>query len=98
MADVSRHVPPVDQFHKRPSCCIIQLYHQTLVIAIQLVVVVLLIMHVYAMYDRKRWVIWLFITIARVDIAVGCLGIVSNSPNCHPSNHIACAGMYRPSG
>lgn len=27
------------------------------------------------MYDRKKWVIWLFVIIASTDIAVGCVSV-----------------------
>lgn len=30
-------------------------------------------MRIYAMYDRKLWIIWLFVILASVDVAVGCV-------------------------
>jgi len=71
---------PSDLQHKFTTCRLMLIYHQYLVIIIQFIVGVLLIMRVYAMYDRRKWVIWLFIVIACSDITVACWGIVSNAP------------------
>ncbi|KIM74120.1 hypothetical protein PILCRDRAFT_14678 [Piloderma croceum F 1598] len=82
------------------TCRLLQSYHQYLVVAIQLLVgvAVLLIMRVYAMYDRKKWVIWLFVIIASADIGVGCWGIISNEPTAVSPFARAAQGCSEPLG
>ena len=41
-------------------------------------------MRVYAMYDRKQWVIWLFVVIASTDVGVGCVSVFTYPLPIHP--------------
>jgi len=66
--------------------------------AIQFVVAVILIMRVYALYDRRRWVIWLFIIIAGADVAVGCWGVISDGPTTIPPIGQSVPGCMDPVG
>jgi hypothetical protein len=68
-----------DLAYKSNICHLLQSFHQYLEVIIQLVVGILLIMRVYALYDRSRWVVVLFITFAAVDIGIGCWAIISKS-------------------
>jgi len=53
-------------------------------------------MRIYAMYDRKLWIVWLFIIFAAVDIAVGCWGIISNVPIATPPVTLSIPGCIEP--
>jgi hypothetical protein len=39
---------------------------------------VLLIMRVYALYDRNRWIVVFFVTFATVDVGIACVGLGFN--------------------
>jgi hypothetical protein len=76
---------PSDLPYKFIICRHMLSYHQYIEVASQLVVGVLLIMRVYAMYDRKRWVVWLFIIGSAAGIVVGCWSIASKATIAIPS-------------
>jgi len=80
---------PADLAHKPNVCHLLQVFHQYLEVAIQFVVGVLLIMRVYALYDRSRWVVVLFFTFAAVDISIGCWAILSKSSTHLPPHDFA---------
>jgi len=46
-------------------------------------------MRVYALYDRSRWVIALFLTLAVVDVGIGCWAIMSANPIRLPQQDLA---------
>jgi len=89
---------PSDLLYKFTTCRHILSYHQYVVVASQLVIGVLLIMRIYAMYDRKRWVVWLFIIVGTVDITVGCWGIMSKAPIAIPPILFSSPGCIEPLG
>jgi len=64
-------------------------FHPYLEVAVQAVVGVLLVMRVYALYDRSRWVIVLFLTLAVVDVGIGCWAIMSANPIRLPQQDLA---------
>lgn len=96
------HVPIMLEFfwstsyhNKSEICRRLQSFHQYLAIAIQVVVACMLIMRMYALYERSRKVLALYIVVAGAILAVACwamLGGKKEKPrDVDLQRHIGCA-------
>ncbi|KIM38067.1 hypothetical protein M413DRAFT_30471 [Hebeloma cylindrosporum] len=61
----------------RKCCHRLQSFHQYLAIVIQIIVACMLIMRMYALYERSRKVLALYIVVAVVIVIVGCWAMLS---------------------
>ncbi|KAF8872516.1 hypothetical protein BD779DRAFT_1572560 [Infundibulicybe gibba] len=79
---------------KAATCHHLQVYHQYFAVVVQVAVAVLLIMRMYALYDRSRAVLVLFIVVALGIIGFGCWAILAGEANKQVIEffwHIGCA-------
>jgi len=77
------HIPVIFEFFWQPPpdainvCHGLQTFHQYYAILIQLLVGSMLIMRVYALYDRNRWVLASLCLVATAVVVHGCWAIMS---------------------
>ncbi|KDR72739.1 hypothetical protein GALMADRAFT_229002 [Galerina marginata CBS 339.88] len=85
------HIPVVMEFfwansnpHKIQICHQLQSFHQYLAIVIQLVVACMMIMRMYALYERSRKVLALHIGVAVAAVAIGCWSVLGGKSEKSP--------------
>ncbi|PPQ80281.1 hypothetical protein CVT24_000425, partial [Panaeolus cyanescens] len=78
--------------HPRLKCHELQTYHQYIAIAVQVVVAAMLIMRMYALYERSRRVLALYLTVSVSVVGVACWAVLGGKMNTNPPDIIVDVG------
>lgn len=80
----------------RDICKALQSYHQYFSVAVQVVIMIIMMMRIYALYNRSRRVLAFFVGVAVGVLVVGCWLLVSSKSKHQPIDEVALVGCPAP--